>query len=212
MKTREKSAFVSVFIRESSSERLQPFKGITMNNVTCCSSQDNDSVNDKVFTLFERIDAFQSRRKFLESLMPKLDSIMGWYDDLYRTLKGMGKDIEKRNDRFTGSERENIEISQDIASLLERWETFGKMNQGIDEILKTQEEELQQVDEWIQTNKEAVVKLIETEFEKSQNSEMINDTLRTYKKKLQQLYEGAQTEKDKVVRLTETHNVRESRE
>ena len=60
MKTREKSALVSVFIRESSSGRLQPFKGITMNSVTCCSSQDKDSVNDEVFTLFKQIDAFQS--------------------------------------------------------------------------------------------------------------------------------------------------------
>ena len=124
MKTREKSAFVSVLIRESSSER---FKGITMNSVTCCSSQNKDSVNDEVFTLFKQIDAFQTRRKFLEPLVSKLDSAMEWYDALYRTLKKRGEEIETRIDRFTGSEGENIAISEDIASLSKQWASFERL-------------------------------------------------------------------------------------
>ena len=40
-------------------------------------------------------------------------------------------------------------------------------------------QELQRVDEGIQTEKEAIVKLIETGFERSQNSQMNNETLKT---------------------------------
>ena len=89
---------------------------------------------------------------------------------------------------------------------------FRKANQDISKTLKMYREELQQVDEGIKTKKEAVVKLIETEFERSQNSQMIDETLKTYTNQLQQLDEGTQTEKEKVVKLTETHNVQESRE
>ena len=212
MKTLENFAFVSVVIRESSSERLQPFKGITMNGVTCCFSQDKDSANDKVFTLFKQIDAFQDQRKSLESFMPKLDSVMEQYSAMYWTLKKRGEDIETRIDQFTGSERENTEVSEDIASLSKQWDSFEKTNQDISETLKMYGQELQRVDEGIQTKKEAIVKLIETGFERSQNSQMINETLKTCTNQFQQLDEGTQTEKEKVVKLTETHDVQELRE
>ena len=159
MKTLEKFAFVSVVTRESSSERLQPFKGITMNDVTCCFSQDKDSANDKVFTLFKQIDAFQDRRKSLKSFMPKLDSVTKWYGDVYWTLKKRGEDIETRIDRFTGSKRENTEISEDIASLSKQWDFFEKINQDISETLKMYGQELQRVDEGIQTKKEVICEI-----------------------------------------------------
>ena len=144
--------------------------------------------------------------------MPTLDSVMEWYDTMYWTLKKKGEDIETRIDRFTGSERENTEISEDIASLSKQWDSFEKTNQDISEILKTYRQELQRVDEGIQTKKEAIVKLIETGFERSQNSQMINETLKTCTNQFRQLDEGTQTEKEKVVKLTETHDVRELRE
>ena len=150
-----------------------------MNGVTCCFSQDKDSANDEVFTLFKQIDAFQDRRKSLESFMPMLDSVMEWYDAMYWTLKKRGKDIETSIDRFTGSERENTEISEDIASLSKQWDSFEKTTQDISETLKMYGQELQRVDEGIQTEKEAIVKLIETGFERSQNSQMNNETSKT---------------------------------
>ena len=144
--------------------------------------------------------------------MPTLDSVMERYDAMYWTLKKRGKDIETRIDRFTGSERENTEISEDIASLSKQWDSFEKINQDISETLKMYGQDLRRVDEEIQTKKEAIVKLIETGFERSQNTQMINETLKTYTNQFQQLDEGTQTEKEKVVKLTETHDVRELRE
>ena len=137
---------------------------------------------------------------------------MEWHGALYRTLKKRGEEIKTCIDRFTVSERENIAISEDIASLSKQWNSFEKANQGISETLKMYREGLQKADEGIQTEKEAVVKLIETEFERSHNSQMINETLKTFTNQLQKLDEGTQTEKEKVVKLTETHNVQESRE
>ena len=111
--------------------------------------------------------------------MPMLDSVMEWYDAMYWTLKKRGKDIETSIDRFTGSERENTEISEDIASLSKQWDSFEKTTQDISETLKMYGQELQRVDEGIQTEKEAIVKLIETGFERSQNSQMNNETSKT---------------------------------
>ena len=131
-----------------------------MNKVTRCSSREVDSTNDN--------DTLQSQRELLKSFIPQLDSAMGWYDAIYKSLKIRGEGIEGRIARFDGSEREKAGISRDIAALLEEWETFEKNSQMINETLGEYTKELQQLDEGIQTEEEKVVKLTEIGFQRSQ--------------------------------------------
>ena len=62
---------LSVYIRRSSPEQLQSFRGIRMNNDTCCSSQ-------------------KSQLGFLKLSLMDLSLLMACYDDSYQKLKKKG--------------------------------------------------------------------------------------------------------------------------
>ena len=123
--------------------------------------QDLISVWDKIITVTRQIVTWKHRLNVLKSLQPVLDLAMKQDEDRCQILKEKCTDVEARVACCARSEYNKIaEIRRDFASLMSEFETLKETFQNLIKVSKRCEEELQQIDDFIQTKKEEGVRLI----------------------------------------------------
>ena len=123
--------------------------------------QDSISVWDKIITVTRQIVTWKHRLNVLKSLQPVLDLAMKQDEDRCQILKEKCTDAEACVDCCVRSEYNKIaEIRRDFASLISEFETLKETFQNLIEVSKRCDQELQLIDDFMQTKQEEGVRLI----------------------------------------------------
>ena len=123
--------------------------------------QDSISVWDKIVTVARQIVTWKHRLNVLKSFQPVLDLALKQDEDRCQILKEKCTDAKARVDCCVRSEYNKIaEIRRDFASLISEFETLKETFQNVIEVWKRCDQELQLIDDFMQTKQEEGVRLI----------------------------------------------------